>query len=199
MLSAILSIPRRIYDWTLKWADTPQALLALFLIALAEASFFPVPPDVLLIAIVTSQPTHWLRSATICSGGSVVGAAIGYGIGFGFMTTVGDPIISFYSAHHHWDHFAALAHTYGVWFLAAAAFTPIPFKVASISAGAISMPFTPFLAVSLLGRSARFFLVAGILRVFGASVRRLLEEHFNLASGVFFVLLIGGFVILRFF
>ena len=103
MLKSILSLPRRLYDWTLQWADTQQALVALFLIALAESSFFPIPPDVLLIAIVATRPARWLRAAGTCAAGSLVGAAIRYAIGSGLMATVGDPIITFYGTHHHWD------------------------------------------------------------------------------------------------
>ncbi len=197
MLKSILSLPRRLYDWTLQWADTQQALVALFLIALAESSFFPIPPDVLLIAIVATRPARWLRAAGTCAAGSLVGAAIGYAIGSGLMATVGDPIITFYGAHHHWDRFVALADAWGIWFLAAAAFTPIPFKVATIAAGALAMPFAPFLLISFIGRAGRFFLVASVLRLFGAPIRRTLEEHLNLASLIFFALLVGGFLALR--
>ena len=188
---------RRAYDWTIHWADTPQGLVALFLLAIAESSFFPIPPDVLLIAIVATRPSRWVMAAGLCSGGSFLGAAIGYAIGFGFMATVGEPIIGFYGAEHHWDRFIALADTWGTWFLAAAAFTPIPFKVATIASGAIEMPFVPFLGISLVGRAARFFLVAGALRLFGARIRRTLEHNFDLASLLFVALLIGGFLILR--
>jgi membrane protein YqaA with SNARE-associated domain len=181
-----------------KWADSPQALIALFLIALAESSFFLIPPDALLIAIVASKPANWLRAAAICSVGSLIGAAVGYGIGSALMATVGQPIISFYGAEHHWDRFLGLTDAWGTWFLAAAAFTPIPFKVATIASGAIEMPFAPFLVVSLIGRSARFFLVAAVLRVSGDRVRRLLEKHFDAATLLFFVLLVAGFVVLRF-
>ncbi len=194
---SILAAPRRLYDWTLRWADTPQALTALFLVALTESSFFPIPPDVLLIAIVAARPAGWLRAAATCAAGSFIGAAIGYGVGSGLMTAVGDPIIAFYGAHHHWARFVALADTWGVWFLAAAAFTPIPFKVATIAAGATAMPFVPFLAVSLIGRAARFLLVAAVLRAFGTPIRRLLERHFDAASILFFLLLLGGFLVLR--
>ena len=197
MPRSILAAPRRLYDWTLRWADTPQALTALFLVALTESSFFPIPPDILLIAIVAARPAGWLRAAATCATGSFIGAAIGYAIGSGLMAAVGDPIIAFYGAHHHWDRFVALAGRWGVWFLAAAAFTPIPFKVATIAAGATAMPFLPFLAISLIGRAARFFLVAAILRAFGAPIRGLLERHFNAASIIFFVLLLGGFLVLR--
>jgi membrane protein YqaA with SNARE-associated domain len=128
----------------------------------------------------------------------VVGAAIGYGIGSAFMATLGQPIIDFYGAQAPWDTVVDLYNgTWGVWFLAAAAFSPIPFKVATIAAGATGMPFWPFLIVSTIGRAGRFVLVAAILRIFGAPIRRTLEAHFDLAALLFVVLLIGGFLVLR--
>lgn len=203
LLHAVIDAPRalfrRAYDWTIRWANTSQALIALFLIALAESSFFPIPPDVLLIAIVATRPTRWLLAAALCSAGSLLGAAIGYAIGFGLMATVGESIIGFYGAEHHWDRFVVLADSWSTWFLAAAAFTPIPFKVATIASGAIEMPFVSFLVISLIGRATRFFLVAGILRLFGARIRQALEDNFNMATLLFFTLLIGGFLILRVF
>lgn len=200
----MLETPRRwlraLYDWTLHWADTPSAMTALFLIALAESSIFPIPPDVLLIAIVAARPAAWVRAAVLCSVGSVVGAAVGYLIGAAFMATLGQPIIDFYGAQEAWDNVVALyTGEWGVWFLAAAAFSPIPFKVATIAAGATGMAFVPFLVVSAIGRAARFFLVAAILRVFGAPIRRTLEKHFDLAALLFVVLLVGGFLMLRAF
>ena len=200
----MLTTPRRwlraMYDWTLHWAESPQALTALFLIALVESSVFPIPPDVLLIAIVAARPRGWLRAAAACTGGSAIGAMIGYAIGSGFMATLGQPIVDFYGAQAHWDSVVALYNgEWGVWFLAGAAFTPIPFKVATIAAGATQMSFAPFVVVSLFGRGARFLLVAGILRIFGAEVRRLLEAHFDAAALLFLALLIGGFLILRLF
>jgi membrane protein YqaA with SNARE-associated domain len=198
----MLDLPRRwlrqLYDWTLHWAETPQALMALFLIAVAESSIFPIPPDVLLIAIVAARADLWVRAALLCTAGSVVGAAIGYAIGFGFMATLGQGIVDFYRAQDAWDRVVELyTGTWGIWFLAAAAFTPIPFKVATIAAGATGMAFGPFLAVCAIGRAGRFVLVAAILRVFGAPVRRTIERHFDLAAMLFLVLLVGGFLVLR--
>jgi len=200
----MLAAPRRwlraMYDWTLHWGESPQALTALFLIALVESSVFPIPPDVLLIAIVAARPRAWLRAAAACTGGSAVGAMIGYAIGFGFMATLGQSIVDFYGAQAHWDRVVALYNgEWGVWFLAGAAFTPIPFKVATIAAGATQMSFAPFLVVSFIGRGARFLLVAAILRIFGAEVRRRLEAHFDTAALLFLLLLAGGFLILRLF
>ena len=203
LLRSISNAPRvllrRAYDWTIKWAETPQSLLGLFLIALAESSFFPIPPDVLLIAIVAARQKVWLKAAGICAAGSLVGAALGYAIGAGFMSTIGQKIISFYNAELHWDEFLVLADIWGVWFLAAASFTPIPFKVATIASGSIGMPFGTFLLVSLLGRASRFFLVASALRFFGARIRQTIEANFDAASLIFFAFLIGGFLVLRLF
>jgi membrane protein YqaA with SNARE-associated domain len=190
---------RQLYDWTMKWADTPQSLWALFLIAFAESSVFPIPPDVLLIAIVASNTGRWLSAAAICTLGSVFGAMLGYAIGWGFMATLGQAIVDFYQAQHYWDRVVGLYQgEWGVWFLAAAAFTPIPYKVATIAAGATLMPFVPFVLVSMLGRAGRFFLVAALLRVFGGAVRSTIERNFDLAAALFMVLLVGGFVVLKY-
>jgi membrane protein YqaA with SNARE-associated domain len=197
-----LVAPRRwlrgLYDWTMHWADTPWALSALFVIALAESSFFPIPPDVLLIAIVAANPARWLIAAVLCTAGSVVGALLGYVIGQAFMATVGQPIVDFYGAQAAWDQVVTLYRgTWGVWFLAAAAFTPIPYKVATIAAGATGMPLVPFVLVSAIGRAGRFFLVAALLRLFGPPIRTFLEKHFDAMALLFLALLIGGFLLLR--
>lgn len=198
----LLSAPRRwlraTYDWTIAWAEKPQAIGALGFIALIESSVFPIPPDVLLIAIVAARPQAWLTAAAVCTVGSLIGAGVGYGIGAVAMATVGQPIVDFYGAQRHWDRVVELFQgEWGVWFMVAAAFTPIPFKVATIAAGATSMPIAPFLVASVIGRAGRFFLVALILRLFGQPVRRVLEKHFDLAALAFFVLLLGGFLVLR--
>ncbi len=201
-LTAFVAAPRRwlrgLYEWTLHWAATPHALGALFLIALAESSIFPIPPDILLIAIVAASPRRWLLGAGVCSLGSVIGAAIGYAIGHGFMAALGQSIIEFYGAEDQWDRVIELyIGAWGFWFLAGAAFTPIPFKVATIAAGATGMAFGPFLVVSSVGRTGRFLIVAALVRLFGAQVREMLERHFGLAALLFLILLLGGFVVLR--
>jgi membrane protein YqaA with SNARE-associated domain len=202
-LAKLVTAPRRwlraLYDWTMRWGDTPYALSALFLIALAESSVFPIPPDVLLIAIVAANTHHWLRAAVVCTAGSVTGAMVGYAIGWSFMATLGQAIVDFYQAQHYWDQVVALYRgTWGIWFLAAAAFTPIPYKIATIAAGATGMSFVPFVVVSTIGRAARFFLVAAMLWAFGAQVRAVLERHFDLAALIFTALLVGGFVVVKY-
>jgi len=200
VLSAVRRWIRGLYDWTMRWADTPQSMLALFLIAFAESSVFPIPPDVLLIAIVAANPRHWFQGAALCTAGSVAGAVLGYYIGSALMVTLGQPIVDFYHAQAAWDRVVELYNgRWGIWFLAAAAFTPIPYKVATIAAGATGMPFWPFVLVSAVGRGGRFFIVAAILRVFGPKVRALIEKHFDLAAFLFLVLLLGGFLVLQYF
>lgn len=198
MLKKIRGWIRGTYDWTMKWVDSPQSLLALFLIALVESSVFPIPPDVLLIAIVAANTHKWLSAALLCTAGSVIGAMVGYWIGMVAMPTIGEPIVDFYQAQGAWDKVVEMYRSdVGIWFLLAAAFTPIPFKVATIAAGATGMAFWPFVIVSLIGRSARFFLVALILRIYGAPVRAMIEKHFDKFSLAFLVLLVAGFLVIR--
>jgi membrane protein YqaA with SNARE-associated domain len=188
---------RRLYDWVLHWAETPHGAVALFLLAFAESSFFPVPPDVLLIALVLGARRRWWRLATVCTVGSVLGGIAGYGIGAGLMETVGHPIIRLYSAESYYERVHTLYAQYDYWVVFTAAFTPIPYKVFTIASGAFDMNFTGFVCASLVGRGARFFLVAGLLRLFGRPLRDFIERYFDLLSLVFVVLLVGGFVLLR--
>jgi membrane protein YqaA with SNARE-associated domain len=199
MIKNIRGLIRGLYDWTMKWADSPQSLMALFLIALAESSVFPIPPDVLLIAIVAANTQRWWSAALLCSAGSMVGAMVGYWIGMVAMPTIGQPIIDFYHAQTAWGRVEAFYDDYGIWFLLVAAFTPVPFKVATIAAGATGMAFWPFVIVSLIGRSARFFIVAIVLRIYGAPVRAMIEKHFDVLSVAFVALLIAGFLVIRLF
>ena len=190
---------RGLYDWTMHWADTRWSLTALFFISLAESSFFPIPPDVLLIAIVAANTRRWLTAALLCTAGSIVGAVVGYAIGASLMPVLGQPIVDFYGAQAHWDRVVGFYNgTWGTLFLLAAAFTPIPYKVATIAAGATGMPMATFVIVSSIGRAGRFFLVAGLLRIFGAPIRAFIEKHFDVLAVAFMVLLIGGFVVLRY-
>jgi len=189
---------RRLYDWVLSWADSPYGAWALFTLAFAESSFFPIPPDVLLIALCLGARKTWFRYALICSVGSVLGGLAGYAIGALAMDTVGIPIIEFYGVMEK----KAIVeqsfeeHGFGIVFLAG--FTPIPYKVITIAAGAFDLSLGPFVGASLVSRSARFFLVAGMLRIFGAPIKIFIDRWFNLLTIVFSVLLIGGFILLKY-
>jgi membrane protein YqaA with SNARE-associated domain len=199
MFKAIRSYLHRIKAWVEGFADTPHAIPVLAGLAFVEASVFPVPPDVLLIAIATVSKRKAYPAAFWCTAGSAVGGVLGYVIGFAFMTVVGNAIIDFYGAQHHWERVvAAYRGNFGVWFLAIAAFTPVPYKVATIAAGATEMPVGPFILVSALGRAGRFFLVATLFYILGPQIRAFIDRHFDKLSIAFAILLVGGFIVLKF-
>lgn len=189
---------RRVYDWVLGWADSPYGSLALFILAFVEASVFLVPPDVLLIALCVGRPPRSLYFATLCTAGSVLGGISGYLIGYQLFELVGRPIIEFYDATEAFQRVGDLYRTNLVVALGTAGFTPIPYKVFTIAAGAFSVPFAPFVLVSAVSRGARFFLVAGLIRLWGPRIRHLIERYFNLLTVVFVVVLILGFLVLKY-
>lgn len=188
---------RKSYDWTVQWAKTPYAVFALFGIAFIESSFFPVPPDILLIAMVVADRKKWFRDAAICTLGSVCGAFLGYFIGWALYETVGKFIIAAY-------HMEAAVDFIGVQFqknaflaIFTAAFTPIPYKAFTISAGIFQIPLTTLISASLVGRAGRFFLVAAALRIFGKKIADSIEKYFNIFSLVFITLLIAGILLIK--
>lgn len=195
--SALMAAVRRLYDWVLHWAETPHGTLALFLLAFAESSFFPVPPDVLLIALCIGRPDRSLRFAAVCSVASVLGGMAGYGIGV-FASDLGQSIVAWFGESYLAQAEAAFS-AYGAWAVGTAGFTPIPYKVFTISAGVFheQVPFGAFVLASVLSRSARFFLVAALIRAFGRPVKAFVDRWFNLLTVVFLVLLVGGFVVAK--
>ena len=191
-------IVRRLYNWVLHWAETPYGAWALFLLAFAESSFFPIPPDVLLIALALSIPTRSFRYAAICTGGSVVGGLTGYAIGAGLWALVQGMFIPYLFSQETFNHAVSLYEQYDFWVVFIAAFTPIPYKVITISAGVCRINLPMFILASSVGRAARFFLVAGVIRIFGRPIRNFVEKYFDLATIAFTVLLIAGFVGIRY-
>jgi membrane protein YqaA with SNARE-associated domain len=188
---------RKLYDWVLHWAETPYGSWALFILAFAESSFFPVPPDVLLIALAISIPARAFRYALICSAGSVLGGMAGYIIGFEFMDLLGFRILNFYGLMDKYETISHLYERYNAWAVGIAGFTPIPYKVFTISAGAFKINFPIFLAASVVSRSARFFLVGWLIYKFGAEIRSFIDRYFNILCIVFVILLIGGFIMIK--
>ena len=193
-----MKLIRRLYDWVLHWSATPYALPALGIIAFVESSVFPIPPDVLLIAMVVAVPAGWARYAIVCSLASVVGGMFGYWIGYSFMDVIGNEIVALYHFQEKFDKIAGLYQQYEGWAVAAAGFTPLPYKVFTLAAGAFKIDFPTFVFASALSRSARFFLVAALLWKFGPPVKALIEKYFNLFSIAFFILLVLGFYVLKF-
>ncbi len=189
---------RKLYDWVLSWAETPYGVPALFVLAFTESSFFPVPPDVLLIALAISIPAKSLYYALVCSVGSVLGGMAGYLIGSEFMASVGHEIIRLYGFTDKWELVGSLYNRYAAWAVGIAGFTPIPYKVFTIAGGAFNIDFFVFVIASVISRSARFFLVAGLIYFFGPAIRGLIERYFNVLAVVFVVLLIGGFALVKY-
>lgn len=189
---------RRLYDWVLNWADRPGGVWALFGIAFAESSFFPIPPDVLLLPLSLGRPRRAFWFALICTAGSVLGAIVGYMIGSFLFASIGQPILALYGAGDQFESLGRLFNDNLLLTLGTAGFTPVPFKVFTIAAGAFGVAFIPFVVISALSRGARFFLVAGLIRLFGEPIRGFIDRWFNLLSIVFIILLVGGFVLIRF-
>ena len=190
---------RRLYDWVLHWAETPHGTWALFALPFCRSSFFPIPPDVLLITLAVVLPKRSLKYALVCSVGSILGGCLGYLIGWQFMASVGDAIIRFYGLTHKYAYIQQLYSLYDAWVVGIAGFTPIPYKVFTITAGAFRISFMIFLVASAISRSARFFMVGGLIYLFGPKIQPFIERYFNTLAIAFVILLIFGFVVIKFF
>lgn len=190
------AIHRRLYDWVLSLAETSYGTWALFWISFAESSFFPIPPDVLLAPLCLGSRTRSLWFAAVTTIGSVLGALLGYAIGYWLIDyAVMIPSISLEKIEGLKNEFDAR----GQWYVLVAALTPIPFKLLTIAAGAAKMSIPIFLVACVIGRAARFFLVAGIIRAIGPRAIPLIDKYFNLLCILFVVLLAGGFVAVKYF
>ena len=192
-----MTLIRKLYDWVLHWATTCYAIPVLFVISFVESSFFPIPPDILLIAMVIAAPAGWVRLALICSIGSVLGGMFGYLIGYQFMDLIGNRIVEFYHFQEKWGKIGVLYDKYDVWAVIVAGFTPLPYKVFTLSAGAFKINFSTFVLASAVSRAARFFLVAALLYKFGPPFKVLIEKYFNLFTIIFSFLLVFGFFLLK--
>lgn len=198
---------RKLYDWVLHWAETPYGPIALFLLSFAEASFFPIPPDALLIALVLGLRKKAFNFAMICSIASVFGAVAGYAIGY-YVWWAGTGEFSslanfFFNnipgfSHEIFYKVQGMYEEWDFWIVFTAGFTPIPFKVFTISSGAFSISLVMFIIASFISRSARFFLVAALIWKFGDQIKGFIDKYFNLLAILFTVLLIGGFVVIKY-
>jgi membrane protein YqaA with SNARE-associated domain len=189
---------RRLYQWVTGWAQTRQATKALAAVAFAESSFFPIPPDPLLITMTTVYPHKYLRFAAICTAGSILGGIFGYLLGVGLFETIGQPIIN---AYHLQSEFVALGRRYdenAFLTVFTAAFTPIPYKLITIAAGVFKVSFFDFVIASILGRGTRFFLVASLMHHFGKRYKDKIEQYIDLLSLAFVALLILGVMALKY-
>ncbi|WP_135080178.1 YqaA family protein [Terasakiella sp. SH-1] len=188
---------QRLYDWTMDLAAHRHALILLALISFAESSFFPIPPDILLIPMVLAAREQAWKIAFVCTIASVLGGIGGYGIGYGFFEMLGKPVLEFYHAVEKFEAVKELYNEHGVLIVFSAGFSPIPYKLFTIASGVTHMDVTSFTLTSLVGRGLRFFLVAALLWKFGEPIREFIEKHLGKLTLGFVALVAGGFILIK--
>lgn len=200
-------IVRKLYNWVLHFANTPYGAAALFFLAFAESSFFPIPPDALLIALVLGAQKKAFRFASICTSGSILGAVFGYAIGHFLWWTPSNEftgIANFFFnnipsfTQQTFFNIKEMYEKYDFWIIFTAGFTPIPYKIITISSGAFNINMIMFIVASIISRGARFFLVAFLIWKFGPQIKIFIDKYFNWLAIAFTVLLIGGFVAIKY-
>jgi membrane protein YqaA with SNARE-associated domain len=189
---------RRVYDWTMRMASHRRAPHALFWVSFAESSVFPIPPDVMLIPMVVANPAKVWLFAAICTAGSVLGGILGYAIGYFLYETLGQWVINTYGLAAQFEAYRAAYNEWGLWIILIKGLTPIPYKLVTIASGAAAFNFWVFVAASIVTRAGRFFMVAALLYRFGEPIREFIERRLTLLTTTFVVLLVGGFVVVRY-
>ena len=189
---------RRLYFWTLSLAAGPRAPTALGTVSFVESSVFPIPPDILLIPMVIARREKAWWYALLCTLTSVAGGVLGYLIGMFLFEQAAVPILTFYGKMNYVEEFKEIYHQYGWWFVFIAGLTPFPYKVITIASGALGLGLPVFIVASVVSRGIRFFAVAGLLYFFGPPIRTFIEKRLGLMFTIFVVLLVGGFVLLKY-
>ena len=184
---------RSLYNWTISLAQSPYALWALAIVSFIESSFFPIPPDVLMIPMIIARPSKAFLIAGVTTVASVLGGLFGYFIGAVLMDLIGQPILEFYGKGDSFDEMAAVFNAYGAWAVVVAGVTFLPFKVITIASGVTGLSLPVFIASAIFARALRFFLVAAMLYKFGEPIRDFVERRLGLVFVIFCVLLVGGF------
>jgi membrane protein YqaA with SNARE-associated domain len=189
---------KRLYDWTLSLAASRRAPQALAAVSFTESSFFPVPPDVMLVPMVMAKPEKAWNYALICTIASVLGALLGYAIGALLYDTLGAWLIRLYGYGDKMENFRQLYQEHGHWIILIKGLTPIPFKIVTIASGLAGYDLPMFVLLCLVTRAGRFYIVAGVLNRFGAPIRTFLEKNLTLVGVVTLVAIIGGFVAVKY-
>ncbi|MCW5698546.1 MAG: DedA family protein [Rhodospirillales bacterium] len=189
---------QRLYDWTFKLAVHRHALWALAAVSFIESSFFPIPPDILLIPMVLAARNRAWLIAGVGTVASVLGGMAGYGIGYFLFEEVGRPLLEFYHYGEKFEEFRGYYNEWGAWIVAGAGVTPFPYKVITIASGVTALDPWTFTIASVLSRGARFFIEAALLWYFGPPIRNFVENNLVKVATVFFILLLGGFALIRF-
>lgn len=186
------------YNYMLDLASSKYAMLFLFIVAFTESSFFPIPPDVMLIPMVLATPQKAYRIAGLATIASVIGGCFGYCIGVFGYEFFAKPILEFYGYMAQFDVFKGYYHEWGAWIVFAAGLTPFPYKVVTIASGVVHLDLVVFTIASILARGGRFFLVAWLLKKFGEPMKDYIEKNLGMLSVVFVLLLVGGFAAIKF-
>jgi membrane protein YqaA with SNARE-associated domain len=189
---------RPLYNWTMRLAESRHAIPAMGAISFAESSFFPIPPDVVLIPIVLANRERAFQIAAWCTITSVLGGMLGYAIGAFLYDSLGQWLISLYGYADKLEEFRALYREYGAWIILIKGLTPIPYKLVTIASGLAGYDFLWFVILSTITRGARFFIIAGLLKAYGEPIRAFIEKRLELVTILFLVILVGGFVAVKY-
>jgi membrane protein YqaA with SNARE-associated domain len=189
---------RRLYDRIMQLAEGPQAMKWLAGVSFAESSFFPVPPDAMIVPMVLARPDRAWRIAMVCTIASVIGGFFGYAIGYFLYQTIGQPIVAFYGLQQPFEEFQHQFQEWGLWIILIKGLTPIPYKLVTIASGVAHFDLPVFAAASAVTRGARFFLVAALLKAFGPPLRTFIERYLTLVTTGLLLLIVAGFVALKY-
>ena len=190
---------RPIYDAVLNLSGKQNALFWLFVVSFVESSFFPIPPDIMLIPMILATPQKAWKLAGICTLASVIGAYLGYIIGIYFFQLIAEPLLNFYGYLQKFNEFKALYEEYGAWIVFGAGITPFPYKIITIASGVVHLNLAVFTVASIVARGLRFFLIAWLLKTYGEKMKIFIEKNLGWLSVLFLVLLIGGFLLIKLF
>ena len=187
-----------IYDYMLKLSASKHAMWFLFLVAFAESSFFPIPPDIMIIPMVLALPKNAFKIAALSTFASVLGGCFGYIIGAGFFELIAEPILKMYNAMDKFKEFENYYHMYGAWIVFGAGITPFPYKIITIASGAVHLDLLVFMISSVLARGIRFYFIAWLLKKYGEPMKTFIEKNLGWLSVLFLLLLIGGFWLVKY-
>lgn len=196
-MNAIQKLIHKTYDTMLSLSAKDHAMLFLFLVAFAESSFFPIPPDVMIIPMVLATPQKAWKIAGLATFASVIGGYFGYIIGSYFFDLIAKPLLEMYNALNQFQEFENYYHIYGAWIVFGAGITPFPYKIITIASGVVHLDLFIFTIASILARGIRFFLVAWLLKKYGAPMKVFIEKNLGWLSVLFLILLIGSFALLK--
>ena len=188
---------RNLYNWTLNKASHKKASWFLVFVSFAESSFFPIPPDILLIPMILAKRLKAWFYALICTFSSVAGGLAGYAIGYFFYASIGSAIVEIYGLSNSFNLFEDYYKQYGIWIVLSAGFTPFPFKFITIASGVFNLNIFLFVIVATIARGLRFYLIAILLFVFGIAIKKLIDKYFNILVSLFFILLIFSILIIK--